>query len=59
MSRRGVATVDFYARDEMFCDWFLCSNCNRINIAEGFTYCPDCGRWIDWGSAEPPAEERE
>lgn len=30
-------------KDEMYCWWYLCSNCRNINIAKEFDYCPDCG----------------
>lgn len=34
--------------DEMCCNWYICPNCKNDDVAEGFSYCPDCGEKINW-----------
>lgn len=34
--------------DEMYAEWFRCSNCENSSISHGFNYCPDCGIKLRW-----------
>ena len=34
--------------NELYAMWFECLNCGSIDIADGYNYCPNCGKEIDW-----------
>jgi len=33
---------------EFYGDVYKCPFCNDINIWEGFKYCPNCGKKLNW-----------
>lgn len=35
-------------KDEWWCNWFKCPNCNSVSVASSFTFCPDCGVKLIW-----------
>ena len=39
---------NYLYQTEMFCRWYLCPNCEGVEIAYGFYYCLTCGEEIRW-----------
>lgn len=35
-------------KDEAWCEWFKCPNCDETNIMRGTSFCPNCGLMIIW-----------
>jgi uncharacterized membrane protein YvbJ len=46
-------------KDEWWCDWYLCPNCDTMNIADSFNYCPECGKKIEWIDSRIKTKEEE
>jgi len=44
-------------KDEMYCEWFVCTKCGSNKIAEFYKFCPSCG--ADATPAPPVADEAE
>jgi len=44
--------VKYYAKDEMYSEWFTCFSCNINDVARRFKFCPHCGTKIDWDRSE-------
>lgn len=42
----NTTNVTLDGLDELYADWYKCSECQNTNILAGFHYCPDCGRKI-------------
>jgi len=43
-----IKKSDSLGYDEWWCQWWLCTKCNKNYIAPGFNYCPNCGEKIEW-----------
>jgi len=41
-------TKDDMGKDEWWCTWFRCNNCEKSDITSSFKYCPHCGLKIKW-----------
>ena len=39
-------------KDEWYCEWFTCTNCEKTWIAEDFKFCPSCGVAINWNKED-------
>lgn len=38
-----ITKIEYYCKDECYCDWFKCENCKDTMITENSNYCPNCG----------------
>lgn len=55
MSKRRVVPIEPWTTDELYTDFYTCSNCQlAYAIAKGYKYCSNCGGWVDWKEAPAP-----
>lgn len=45
-----ISEKDNQGKEEWWCDWYRCPNCNKSNIAGNFKFCPMCGVKLNWFS---------
>jgi hypothetical protein len=43
---------------ETYCLWYVCPACNRTNIAQGYSFCPDCGVGLLFNDPDLELENR-
>lgn len=37
-----------HGKDEWWCEWFECPNCEKANIYPYARFCPECGIKLVW-----------
>ena len=37
-----------HGKDEWWCNWYKCPNCEDSCIANHYNFCPICGKRIEW-----------
>lgn len=47
MSEQTVK-VKYSSQDEVYAEWFECTECGCCDIMKDFVYCPICGKKINW-----------
>jgi len=45
------STVIALDSDEVYCQWWKCSECSCSDIMSHHRYCPVCGNNIDWDNS--------
>jgi len=43
-----ITDKECQGKDEMWCNWYRCPNCEKTNIFPAGNYCPDCGTENEW-----------
>jgi len=43
-----VTNKDDTGKEEWWCNWFTCRNCNVSYLYISFKYCPNCGIKLIW-----------
>ncbi|HHX61420.1 MAG TPA: hypothetical protein GX707_12025 [Epulopiscium sp.] len=52
MSNKEKTTVTKYEYDGVYTMWYICDSCKDDFVMKGFTFCPICGKEIDWSVEE-------
>lgn len=42
------AQKDYFAKDEVWCDWYDCPKCKSCNVMFEDNYCSNCGCKFNW-----------
>jgi hypothetical protein len=43
-----VTLDDSQGKDEWYCTWYKCNNCDGTSLASTFKFCPNCGTELEW-----------
>lgn len=43
-----IKEADTTGKDELYCNWWDCPNCENHNVTYGSNFCSDCGVKFKW-----------
>ena len=43
-----IEDKDWYCKDDICIDWYVCPNCKEDMVMVGASYCQDCGVKLEW-----------
>ncbi len=39
---------NYYDKDEIYCEWYVCSNCDSSYLRIEDKFCSNCGSKLEW-----------
>jgi len=48
MKKIKISEKNYYCKDEKYCGWYKCPNCEDTNITYYDNYCSNCGSKLEW-----------
>jgi hypothetical protein len=52
-----ITNKEFWDKDEIYTNFFICPNCKDDNLIQGFNFCPNCGIKLEWKVDNDELEE--